>query len=92
MKKSLVIAPDEVCAQDELYKGKYHNRTHFCTTRTNACSGDGPVMGIDGRKPEQPYWYLFGVFTNGKSCFDGEPKLGTKVVPYLSWIFLKMSE
>lgn len=92
LKKDLVIASDDVCQKFGLYAGKYNNGTHFCSTRTLACTGDGPVMGIDGRNPDKPYWYLFGLFTNGKECFDDTPKLGTKVVPYLSWIFARMAE
>lgn len=85
LKKAVLVDADDVCENFFFYRNKYERSTHFCSSSSKACAGDGPVMGIDITDPDNPYWYIFGFYTYTHDC-SSAPKVFTKVVPYMKWI------
>lgn len=85
LKRRVVVADDNICKKFGNYKSLFDSYSHFCSTTSAACNGDGPVMGIDTTDPDRPYWYIFGWFLRAQECFY-LPQVFTKIVPLMGWI------
>lgn len=85
LKRVVTVEPDEICQNHFFYRTRYEPSTQFCSNSTKACVGDGPVMGIDTTDPDNPYWYIFGIFLYTQDCKTA-PRMFTKVLPYTKWI------
>lgn len=88
--KPLVKVDNDMCFEAYGNIVRFVPYTHFCALYLNTCDAIGAIMGIDTNSdPKRPYWYIYGfatyLFENCKPI--KKPHLGTKVVPYLDWIY-----
>lgn len=96
-KQTVVVWPDKLCQNN--IQLQFDSYTHFCS-KSEACFGDIPVMGIDTYDPDKPFWYIVGVishveetntkYKNSYRCSTAGLRIGTKILPYLDWILDKM--
>lgn len=94
-KRPITIDTDNLCAstskgiEDAHSSAHYDSYTMLCSTKSDSC-GDGPVLSVDRSDPTNPFWYLVGFMSRMDDCASQGLQLGTKIIPYLGWIFDKI--
>lgn len=92
MNRPLVKVGNNLCFESkESDRIRFIPYTHFCAFYLDYCDVIGPIMGIDTKSySNKPYWYIYGfVAYKPDDCksVDKIPHVGTKIVPYMDWIF-----
>lgn len=82
--KKFITDTNKVCEFVKNYDPYYH----LCVNNTVVSQKYGPIMSVDTSNRDKPFWFIYGFFIRR----DSRPRIGTKVGPYLDWIFTVINE